>query len=271
MAAPEYGLRAGARDDASRAALLARHETVGLDGLLARRGRGGRRVPVPAPAAQEGFRWGFWDGRTPVWWPQGIDVRRDGSGHTIVVSWYAQRKGLGVATRLSFVRLRPGRRPRYQHVLLVEADADGTMRPIAVHAGGIAWHGDRVYVADTFGGIRLFLVDDIAKVRRDGWRRPRGAQGYRYVLPQEAALDAITPDGERRMRYSFVSLEEGAEAPQLVVGEYRDGDDGRLARLPLDPGEAGSTLVFHAPAPRRMQGACVVDGTWFITTSAGTR
>ncbi len=225
---------------------------------------------MPAAAAEEGFRWSLWDGRTPVWWPQGIDVRRDEGtegGQLFVVSWYAQRRGTGVAARLTFVRLRPRRRPRYQHVLLVERGPAGALTPINVHAGGIAWHGSRIYVADTFGGMRLFDVEDIALVHRARWRRPRG---FRYVIPQAAAFDALTPAGGRRMRYSFVSLEEGEEGPQFVVGEYRDGDDGRLARVPVDPGEQGSTLKFHAPALRRMQGACVVDGTWFVTTSAGS-
>ncbi len=264
-------MRARPLDNATREALLARHERVGLDGLLARRTRAGRRVDVPATAAEEGFRWGAWDGRTPVWWPQGIDVRADADGHTIVVSWYAQRRRVGVATRLSFVRLTPGRRPRYQHVLLVEPGADGELVPVNIHAGGIAWHDDRIYVADTFGGIRLFRVDDIARVRGKGLRRPAGARASRYVLPQEAAFEAFTPDGERRMRYSFISLEEGEQGPQFAVGEYRDGDDGRLARIPLEPGETGSTLEFRAAGLRRMQGVCVVDGTWFVTASAGTQ
>ncbi len=250
--------------------MLARHERVGLEGLLAPRARRGRLTEVPAPAAEEGFRWGVWDGRTPTWWPQGIDVRPDEGGpggRLLVVSWYAQRRRVAAAARLSFVRLRPGERPRYQHVLLVEPLPDGGSTPIAVHAGGIAWHEDRVYVADTFGGMRLFRVGDILRVRRR-WRH--GLRGFRYVLPQEAAFEALTPDGARRMRYSFVSLETGEHGPQFVVGEYRDGDDGRLARIPLDPGARVSTLAFHAPALRRMQGVCVVDGTWFVTTSSGT-
>ena len=50
-----------------------------------------------------------------------------------------------------------------------------------------------------------------------------------------------------------------------MAGEYRNGtDDARLLRAEL----GGSITEVHG-GPERMQGACVVDGIWYVTTSNG--
>lgn len=306
MSERRLGLRAAADDPAPREALAAAHERVGLDGLLGGRGTRAVSTAVPAPAAGRGVRWSRRDVRDREWWPQGIDLQHRGDRLVAAVSWYFKpRGGREVATRVSFVDLRDPRRPRYHHVLLVEAvgEAERTgeggvrMAPIAVHAGGIAWHRDELHVADTFGGLRVFRVDDILRVTRPSglgawmrrWRdrvrplprRRDAALGFDHVLPQSAGYTADTPTGVRRLRYSFVSLEHDAAAPHLVVGEYRNSDDeGRLVRLPIDPAtgrvRASAEAVLelddvHEPRVMRMQGVCVVDGTWYLTTSEGTR
>lgn len=299
--APERRLRLRrAPGDASLVEALAGvHERVGLEGLLRARGVRATATTVPAPAALYGYRWSRRDVRDREWWPQGIDIQDD----VVAVSWYAKpRGGNEVATRLSFIDLSAPTRPRYHHVLLVESEADGSgdvgFSPIAVHAGGIAWIGDRIHVADTFGGLRVFRVGDILRVApprglrawlRRALERRRGvlhrrdtALGFDHVLPQSGGYGADTPDCLRRMRYSFVSLEHDAEAPHLVAGEYRNADDqGRLVRMPIDPATGDvrfpqpdaplSLDDVHEPHVERMQGVCVVDGTWFITTSQGTR
>lgn len=297
-----FGLRRARADAAAVAALTAAHERVGLAGLLTSSGRRARSAVVPAPAAvpDRGYRWSWRDRRDRVWWPQGVDVR-DG---IVAVSWYAKpRGGREVATRLSFVDLRDPRRPRYHHVLLVEAVADasapGGVRaaPVSVHAGGIAWVGERIHVADTFGGLRVFEVGDILRVRRPGgWRarlglaldRRRGilsrrdaALGFDHVLPQSGGYTPQNAEGARRLRYSFISLEHDDVTPHLVAGEYRNADgQGRLVRMAVDPvtgsvgdGEHGRADVaeLHESGVERMQGVCIVDGTWFVTTSQGTR
>ncbi len=297
---PPFGLRRALADAGLVIALAATHERVGLAGLLAGRGRRARAAAVPARAAVpgRGYRWDRSDRRDRVWWPQGVDIRDD----VIAVSWYAKpRGGREVATRLSFVDLRDPRRPRYHHVLLVEAVADpsspGGVRaaPVSVHAGGIAWIGGRIHVADTFGGLRVFEVADILRVTRPGgWRarfalaldrrrdilaRRDAVLGFDHVLPQSGGWTAESAEGARRLRYSFVSLEHDEAAPHLVAGEYRNADgQGRLVRMPVDAatGEVGAAdgtgaPEVHEPGIERMQGACVVDGTWYITTSQGTR
>ncbi|MEO5921975.1 MAG: hypothetical protein ABIQ01_12615 [Pseudolysinimonas sp.] len=277
MAAHPLGLSVGERDDESRRGFLQVHEPIGLAGLLSRRGRWAWRTRAAAPAAEQGFRWGWRETFSPSWWPQGIDVQGSGGERVIVVSWFSKRRGRQVATRLSFVTSTDTSRPRVRHVLLVEPGPRGGLRPITVHAGGIAWHGDRIYVADTFGGLRSFRIDEIVRVRRERWGRlPAGARHHRYALPQEAMFAARTPKGTRRMRYSFVSLEDAPEGPRLVVGEFRGvGEDSRLARFELDPASGeipdGTVLELHEATPARMQGACIVDGTWVLTTSADMR
>lgn len=221
-------------------------DRIGLNGLMARRGRRARRAAAPGSAVSggSGIRWPRREQRDDAWWPQGVDVQEQ----TLVVSWHHPVEGVDTASRVTFVDLRP-RCPRFWHVLLV----DGDREPVPIHAGGLAWDGDRLLVADTFGGLRHFDTRDILRAGRE------------YLLPQSGGYVSPTVEGERAMRYSFVSLEHGGVVPRIVAGEYRKGtDDARLLRLEL--GAGGGEL--H-PGLERMQGACVVDGTWYVTTSNG--
>lgn len=239
-------------------------ERVGLDGVLARGGRRARWAAMPGAAVDggRGIRWPWAEQRDRSWWPQGVDVRNvdrrglDGRAEVVAVSWHHAVAGVDDAARVTFIDLRDAKHPRFTHVLLVDAQ----LRPIPIHAGGIAWSGDSLLVADTFGGLRHFDLRDIARVR------PR-LMGCDHVLPQSGGYEATTAEGERRMRYSFVSLEHGQAGPVVVAGEYRPGADARLVRLPLDGDGAAGEL--HAAGLYRMQGVCVVDGTWYITTSNG--
>jgi hypothetical protein len=185
-------------------------ERIGLAGVLALPGSPLRRACVSGRAAERGWRWSRRDTADRVWWPQGIDVGDHAGRRVVAVSWYARDAG----TRVSFLDLA---RRRYHHVELVDAGA-----PVVVHAGGIAWLGDRILVADTFGGLREFRLDDIL-------RTPAGV-----VLPQSARHRARSADGDRGMRFSFVSIEHGDGDPHLVAGEYGDGTRAdRAARFTL--------------------------------------
>ena len=56
---------------------------------------------------------------------------------------------------------------RYRHMLLVEPllrDGAVDIGPVQVHAGGIVWFGDYLYVVDTFHGIRVFDLTRIIRV-----------------------------------------------------------------------------------------------------------
>lgn len=234
-----------------------RPDRVGLDGLLARRGRRARWAPAPGSAVSggRGIRWPRREQHDRLWWPQGIDLQ----GGVAVVSWHHPVDGVDTAARVTFVDLRDAR-PRFWHVQLV----DHELAPIAIHAGGLGWHGDRLYVADTFGGLRHFDTRDIVRIPRRGFLS-RLVNRHDYLLPQTGGYLAQPVEGERAMRYSFVSLDHGDAEPRLIAGEYRNGtDDARLLRAEL----GGPAPEVH-PGLERMQGACAVDGTWFVTTSNG--
>jgi hypothetical protein len=251
-----FQLRAGPGDTGLVDALVAAGaRRIGLDGLLAERGRRTWPAWVRGAAAGHGFRWSLRDTFDRVWWPQGIDVSEHDGRRVLAVSWFAREVG----TRLTFVDLR---RRRYHHVLLVQPvrDAAGgvALDPVVVHAGGIAWVGDRILVADTFGGLREFRLGDLL----------RTADGS-VVLAQTSDYRARKAKGDRGMRFSFVSIEHGDGDLRLVAGEYGDGSRAdRAARFSLD-GAGDSDVEVHEPGIYRMQGIVIVDGTWYITTSNG--
>jgi hypothetical protein len=235
---------------------------VGLAGVLAERGRRTVRAPARGTAVEQAFRWNLRDTFDASWWPQGIDAGDHAGRRVIAVSWFAKPvRGVERGVRLTFVDLQ---RRRYHHVLLGDPvrDAGGGARvePVVVHAGGIAWLEDRILVADTFGGLREFRLDDVLRVRQRMF-------GYDHVLPQYALHRARPAQGDRGMRFSFVSIEHTDGPPRLVAGEYGDGSRAdRLVRLDL-----GGVGEMHEPGLYRMQGVCIVDGTWYVTTSNGER
>lgn len=264
---------------------------VGLRAVIADTNRVGRRVEVPGEAVAEGFAWDDRDGSTDRWWPQGITTSADAYGHdesagtfggrdVLLTSWYAHgrwgRRLLG--SRITVATDIDTASPAYRHVLLVEPVRVGPVhlfRPVRVHAGGIVWYGDHLFVAGSGAGIRVFRLDDITRVRN----RAR-SRGYRYVLPQASAYAAEQDPDHAPLTYSFLSLDRGVEVDSLVAGEYgtKDASHHRLVRYPLDRGtqllrgdEHGrsAALELHESQPARMQGATLVGETWVVTASAG--
>lgn len=287
--------RLGAVDALDAALSSAGGGRVGLSGVLSDLNRTATVVRVPAPAAHWGFRWNDEDTRSKRWWPQGIttsadhDETEEYDGRPVVLtSWYSKDlAGVHKGSRITVVDLSDRRRPRYRHVLLVEASVrgDGTVdvRPLKVHAGGIVWHGEHLHVAGTARGISTCHLDDIVRVGSLGDRTRlgvgRGSLGYRYVLPVRFTYDAFADDGHERMRYSFLSLARCSPEPRLVAGEYgRGGMTTRLIDFAIDPatsllrvGDDGTARPVSLPGSgvEAMQGATVVDGRWYVTASAG--
>ncbi|MEU4141616.1 hypothetical protein [Streptomyces parvulus] len=140
-----------------------------------------------------------------------------------------------------------------------------------IHAGGMVWYGNYLYVADTANGMRVFdlrkimdlnpdndsatedemqdgLPSDLTDKKRIGrqsnvWY----AYGYRYVMPQVATLKFTTAvnGGDTsanqcyrtgRPKASYVSLDRTG-TDHLVLGEYcnaKGGDsNGRVATYPM--------------------------------------
>lgn len=253
---------------------------VGLTGVLDGLNRTATRARVPGRAPVWGLTWNAQDLSSRRWWPQGISTTADASdtgevlGHRLLVtSWYSHG---GEGSRVTFLDLQT---LRYRHVLLVRAVPDSTagarLEPLVVHAGGVVWVGDHLYVAGTRRGLFVCRVADIIRLE------PRdGSFDYRYVLPVRFAYRAHAAEQAQGLRYSFVSLHRSAGPPELVVGEYgRDQMSTRIARYGLEP---GSMLLDTGPDGRarpvdldrggvaRMQGAVMVGDRYYVTVSRGT-
>ncbi|MGZ4776856.1 MAG: hypothetical protein ACXVYW_16265 [Oryzihumus sp.] len=298
---PVHGVRLR-RVSRSAPGLLPVRERVGLDGVLDLLTRRARTGPVPGRATLDGFRWDEDDQRTTRWWPQGIttsadhDVAETFAGRRLVVTTaYARPEhGQHHGSRITVADVTDPDRVSYQHVLLLEAaerpDGPG-LEPLRAHAGGIVWHGPLLYVACTGRGLACVHVDDVVRVSRGRYDAggPEGPRGHELVLPVAFRYEAETAPGVEPLRYSFLSLDRGdpdrsgtAEgAPGIVVGEYgRPGMSQRLARYALDPvtsrlrESADGVAVPHLLHPggvTQMQGAVVVGGRWYVTTSHGHR
>jgi hypothetical protein len=207
----------------------------------------------------EGFCFNSGDSRALYWYPQGITTTHDATasglyqGHQAVVnSWYhkpeydpdnsgSQETWVNKGVRLSFTDWDANYPNKYRNVLLVEPVAGGDFTSVVIHAGGIMWYGNLLYVADVTRGMRVFDLRRIYRVSaadstRVG-RQPDGsyqAFGYSYVMVQVGWVRNVGDD----LRYSFLSLDRSTRPDSVVVGEYvalrEDAPRGRVVRFSLD-------------------------------------
>jgi hypothetical protein len=302
---------------------------LGVQAILAQANRPatpGCRPDMPeTPVRSYCFNPGDTD--TTAWYPQGVstvaDAQEDqrwGDKQALLVSWYDHADdGVEKGVRVSF--LDPDTN-RYQHVLLVYP-FDGAEGPSyeavttpqkgdghSVHAGGLVWYGNYLYVPDTTRGIRVFDMRKIMDLKSAGDRGDTTDQsrvgrhgdkyygfGYRYVMPQVATWEhpgglaefpgkyGCNASGEQK--FSSLSLDRSANPDRLVSSEYcsRTGDPNRNGRVALWPmnGETGqpqtdaagywsATDAYRLPKPN-VQGATATDGRWYLssTGTAGPR
>ncbi|MGW0363812.1 hypothetical protein [Streptomyces sp. NPDC002990] len=217
-------------------------------GVLATANRVATRLSA-APAGVGGFSHGFtWnnsDRDAVEWIPQGITTSADALGaglwpaggkRVVLVSWYFETDpnqddvhelAIDKGIRVSFVDYTSAVAPVYRHVLLVEpvrtADGTYTYEPIRKHAGGIMWYGNRLYVVDTYKGLRVFDMDrlfevstglpDVCGLHTDGRYH---AYDYRFVLPQIGAYD----NTGTLVRFSAIGLDRESSPDSLTVSEY---------------------------------------------------
>lgn len=256
------------------------------------------QVPGSAAGFVKGFRWNDGDEAVAYWIPQGITSSRDGTdngtvgGHEIVlVSWYydiASDPGATVekGVRIAFVDAGASP-PAYRFALLVDpiAGATPSFAAVNIHAGGIVWSGDYLYVADTSKGLRVFDLGRMLRVNTTqdgmGWDPATGAYhaaGYKYVVPQVGRYvhaSACAPI------FSFVGLDRSSTPPSLISGEYCNGTtacatglSGRVFRWPLDAAThrlaAATTYPVEAAymGQRQVQGAAAHAGTYYLSSSA---
>ncbi|MEO3751279.1 hypothetical protein [Streptomyces sp. B6B3] len=257
------------------------------------------------------------DSVTTEWIPQAVtgvsDAEEDevlGSDREpVLVSWYdSQNPGREngctssendscneKGVRVSFVDPDTG---EYRHVLLVwpyynsydhisfdAVHASENPMQDGIHAGGMAWYGNYLFVADTLDGIRVFdmryvldlnpdqnadvndptpdgLTSDVTDLRQVGrqsnvWY----SYGYRYVMPQVATWTYSATqynDGEGPCadvgapKASYLSIDRSGD-DQLVVGEYCTPTSdlpsaGRVGAWPLSGLTGSGSTVSADPA-----------------------
>ena len=257
--------------------------------------------------AVSGFRFNSGDEKVSYWYPQGIsgtwdatmDRRVGCNGMTreaMLVSWYHKTSGRPTkGARVSLMDTTYPESVRYRHMLLVEpyndTETGPNYRPVwsekdndednALHAGGIVWWGDLLYVADTYGGLRVFDLASIMRIH-DSDKSEIGvsgkgfsAHGYKFIVPEIARYkldEASCP-----VRFSFVSLDRSSDPPALVTGEYKeDSLDGRILVWSLDPATGFIDVPTSGPirpeatyvgGHSKMQGATRYDGLFYISSS----
>ncbi|KOX19244.1 hypothetical protein ADK67_33740 [Saccharothrix sp. NRRL B-16348] len=207
----------------------------------------GAWIPQGVSHASDAFEDEKWNGRSPL-----------------IVSWYN-----GASTRVTFI----DQDLQYRHVRLVVPNASGTgYRNVSVHAGGVLWYEQYIYLVDTKNGLRVFDTQQIH----------RGSGSDKYVLPQIGVWKTKTASKSENFctnnpdaRFSYIGLDRSSH--RILVGEYcrsRDSSNGRLvaysasAGRPSVPGTpAVPSDVWDLPVPN-IQGAAS-DGTYFYLNQTG--
>ena len=133
------------------------------------------RVPAIHRVLQNAWMWQSGDESVTYWTPQGVTGSFDatssgvvGGRKLVLVSWYytmANDTGSTVdkGVRIAIVDVTNPAAVAYRFALLVTPTATG-FDSVKVHAGGLAWVGDRLYVPITAGGFRVFDLSRILKL-----------------------------------------------------------------------------------------------------------
>lgn len=246
---------------------------VGLKGLMRDRNRKTeplREGPVEDVKDASGYSWNDGDNGVGHWVPQGIT----GQGNKQAVSWYGRGEDDGDPdVRIGFVG--PDKED-YRYALLAEPSGGSSFKRVGVHAGGIAWQGKYMYVADTHNGFRVFDTSKTLRVPDD---RLEDTDNYRYLLPQ---VGSYRNTGGPFL-FSAASVDRSdPRKPALVAGEYRCEDDDdcepkgdtRIARWQIDPetGRLAQGRATDAYVTKRdqLQGVAMHHGRILISSSEGS-
>ena len=253
-------------------------------------------VPGGPAGVSLGFRWDAEDQAVTTWIPQGLTGSADATAtgllngrRVVLVSWYytpptgsTYEKGV----RLAVVDVTDPQSPTYRLVLLVEPTGTPqtpNFAPVVIHAGGLAWVGDFLYVVETGRGFRVFDLSRMMQVATDideiGCTTTTCHAGlYKYVVPQ---IGAYASTSECKPLFSYVSLDRSTTPPSLVSGEYCGGTAcastplaGRVYRWPLDgitgrlpAGTSWPSEAFLLGEPQ-VQGAAARKGVFYLSSSA---
>ncbi|KAH6975808.1 hypothetical protein EDB80DRAFT_900016 [Ilyonectria destructans] len=239
---------------------------------------------MTGPAAKKAWeeKPDFDDQNTHKWVPQGITSTADAldagtyeGKNGWIVSWHRDDDK---SARVTFVNRADY---SYRHVLLVYPHAKDNFREVPVHAGGIMWYGNTLWVVDTRNGIRVFDLSNIWQVGNgDGVGKKSGggysAAGYKYVVPQ-IRWYKWTPSF--KFRFSWIALDRTTSPDSLMVGEYQTTTDepirmvqyeldSKTRKLRADRKTAKGSWAYCVGI-ERMQGAVQADGKIYISRSNG--
>jgi|GEM_PF-850799 len=205
---------------------------------------------------------------TRRWYPQGIDLGSWRDRPTIAVSWFRQRlDGVHLASRVTLV---DRERARHLDIILVVTGDDGELEPAPIHAGGLAWFGDRLFVAATGRGIWEFDLSDIRQVRGADARRLAGARARRSRATALVAVrTAVHPVALRCSFLGRVFDDDGSPLRRVLIGEHRTDGSGRIGEfsIPEDPEDAFLETDRFSPDIARMQGAVRWGDRYFVSQS----
>lgn len=206
---------------------------------------------------------------TRRWYPQGLDLGLWHGRRTLAVSWFRQRlDGHHLASRVAFVDLE---RSRHLDVLLA-VDEGGELQPAPIHAGGLAWFDDRLFVAATGRGIWEFDLADIRRVRGAEARRVAGARGRGLRATALVAVRTRVHPIELRCSYlGRVFDDDGTPLRRVLIGEYTKDDTGRIAEftVPDSDDDGFREESRFTPGITQMQGAARWGDRHFVSQSDG--
>ena len=192
------------------------------------------------PGLSGGFRFDSDDNSDCANYPQGITTSRDAvgtansgnyDGHQLVlVSWYTEDgcDGAQTRSRITLADWDATYPNKYRKILLVEPTGTAAapdFKDVPIHAGGVSWYGDYLYVADTGHGMRVFDMRKILKTDGGGTADQIGRQSsgayyahnYAYVLPQVGTITSKTTSGTNLV-WSSISLDRVTKS--IVMTEY---------------------------------------------------
>ncbi|OLF06097.1 hypothetical protein [Actinophytocola xanthii] len=247
-----------------------------------------------------GFRFSSGDNSDCRSYPQGITTSRDAVGTTnsgtydghqlVLVSWYTRDEcgGDHERSRITLVDWDATYPNKYRKILLVEptgSAATPNFKDIPIHAGGVSWFGDYLYVADTGRGMRVFDMRRILRTNTGGTadqigRQPNGvyyAHNYAYVLPQIGTITSSTTSGTN-LAWSSISLDRVSRS--IVMTEYTcqsgcTAYPNRAPRAVRYPFPAGATtFAATTTASQALQlpwynlnGVASHNGRWWFNSS----
>lgn len=256
------------------------------------------RTPATVIDTQvHGFRFATSDENDPDAFPQGIATSRDAVGtagngrydgrQVIAVSFYNNSPK---SSRINLIDWDANHPDAYRRILLVEPTGtaeEPSFRDVEIHAGGIAWYGDLLYVADSKaepGGMRVFDMSRILTTDTGGTKDQIGrvggtfyAHNYAYALPQVGTISSEVDAGTAPLVWSTISLDRVTRS--IVMTEYRceDCDDyptgtTRAVRFGFQAGGptfAGSTTASEAlEVPLHyLNGVGSHNGRWWFNSS----